>query len=189
MAGAKEAIIADFLKAFGQDVLQEAADELLGWQGAVFPAPATRLPIAEGDVSFGQLENTIVAKGHPEDVGREILQSGFTRAHRLTMHHPLRPPGLGWYLLKQVGCFQGRPELGSKQAGEGLDMHEKGVAGAQPALSVGGETATRNELMDVRMIHQVAGPRLQHPQQPDLPTHETRVSRQFLQRRRRGLEQ
>jgi hypothetical protein len=30
LAGAKEAIIADFLETSGQDVLQETADELLG---------------------------------------------------------------------------------------------------------------------------------------------------------------
>jgi hypothetical protein len=34
LTGGEEAVIADFLEAFGQDVLQEAADEFLGRQGA-----------------------------------------------------------------------------------------------------------------------------------------------------------
>jgi hypothetical protein len=33
LTGRKQAIIADFDKALGQNVLQEPADKLLGWQG------------------------------------------------------------------------------------------------------------------------------------------------------------
>jgi hypothetical protein len=48
--------------------------------------------------------------------------------------------------------LQGSPQLGSKEAGEGLDVDEEGVAGAEPGLPLSGEAAARDEIMDVGMI-------------------------------------
>jgi hypothetical protein len=44
----KKAIVADFDKALGQDVLEKAADELEGRQGTDLEFASVRSPVAEG---------------------------------------------------------------------------------------------------------------------------------------------
>ena len=48
VARAEEAIVTNFDKALGQDVLKEAADELLGGQGASSEFASVRGSVAEG---------------------------------------------------------------------------------------------------------------------------------------------
>jgi len=49
IAGAEQAVVPDFDKAFGQGVLQETADELLGGQGQVAAHFGFTVLIPEGD--------------------------------------------------------------------------------------------------------------------------------------------
>ena len=59
--GTEKAIIPDFDKAFGQDVLQEAAHELEGSQGAAFDFTGLGIFVAKGDLSIFQFENELIA--------------------------------------------------------------------------------------------------------------------------------
>ena len=68
-------------------------------------------------------------------------------------------------------------------------MNKEGIAGAEPGLPVSGQAAAGNEVMNVGMVGQIAGPGLQHPQQTDLTAEEARVVGQFLQSRCRSLKQ
>lgn len=181
LTGAKEAVVADFLKAFGQDVLQETTDELLGGEGAAFPMAGGPVAIAEGDLTVLKFKDAAVGKGNPEDIGGQILEGGLTRANRLAVNDPLLPPDLGGNLLDQPGLGQGGAELAPKQAGQGLDMNEEGIASAQPSLTIAGQTASGDEVMNMGMITQVAGPGLQHPQETDLPADKARIGGQSLQ--------
>jgi hypothetical protein len=79
---AKKAIVAHFDEAFGQDVLQEAADELLSGKGAGLKFAGVGGAVAEGHLPVGQLQDAVVADGHAKDVGGQILQGGPTGAHR-----------------------------------------------------------------------------------------------------------
>jgi hypothetical protein len=85
--------------------------------------------------------------------------------------------------------LQSGPELGSIQARQGFDVNQESITGTPPGVPIGGQTTAGNEVVDVRMKSQVAGPGLQHAQETDLPANEAGVSRQLLQRRRRSLKQ
>jgi len=77
-AGAEEAIVAHLDEAPGQDVLEEAADELLGRQGAGSERAGVGGAVAEGDPVMLDFQDAPVADGDAEDVGGEILE-GVTR--------------------------------------------------------------------------------------------------------------
>ena len=93
LARAEETVVADLLKTFGQDVLQEATDELLGGQATCFAVAAGAVAVAKGDLAVLEFEDTVVGESDAEDIRGQVLQSGLTRADRLTMDDPLLPPG------------------------------------------------------------------------------------------------
>ena len=138
LAGGEEAVVANFLEALGQEVLQEAADELLGGEGAGLPVAGGAVAVAKGDLTLVQFEDTVVGEGHPEDVRGQIVEGGLTGANRLAMDDPVLPPGRGWGLVKQLGLAQSGPELGSKEAGQGFDVDKKGITSRSPGLTIRG---------------------------------------------------
>src|SRR6266581_8750941 len=71
---AQPAIVAHTLKAAGQDVLQESADELHRRHGQDMPLLIFAGLIFETDLSFLFLEKALRAQRRPIDVGGEILE-------------------------------------------------------------------------------------------------------------------
>jgi hypothetical protein len=137
MSGAEQAVVAHFDKAWRQDVLQEAPDELLGRQGAGSGFVGVGLLIAKGDLVIFKVKQAVVAEGDAKDVGGQIFQSGLTVAHRLAMDDPSLSPDLGRNLLKQIGLMQFRSEFGPKEAGQGLDVNQEIGASGLPELAIG----------------------------------------------------
>ena len=74
IAGCQETVVAHFDKASGQHMLQKAMDEGLGREGAGTLLFGLTVLIAEGDLVILHLEDTLVAQGDAEDVGRQILE-------------------------------------------------------------------------------------------------------------------
>jgi hypothetical protein len=99
-------------------VLQEATDEFFGWKRAGPEFAGVGSAIAEGHSSFGQLEDAMVADGHPKDVGRQILQGCETIAHWLTMDDPSLPPDRRWDEVEEGSVAQGIAELGASDSGK-----------------------------------------------------------------------
>jgi len=95
MRGAEEAVISDLDKPFGQHMLQEATDELLGGDGTVPGFASVGVFVAKGDLTIGEFHNAVVADSHPQDIRRQVLQGSHPAADRLTMNHPVFAPGLG----------------------------------------------------------------------------------------------
>jgi len=84
----EEAVVTHFDEALGQDLLQKAADELLGGQGAGPEFAGVGSAVTERHLPAGQLSDAVVADGHPKDVRRQILQSTDAVAYRLAMNYP-----------------------------------------------------------------------------------------------------
>ena len=85
----KKAIVADFDKALGQDMLQEATDELCGREGTGLEFAGVGGSVAEGYSAVYQLEDAMVADGDAKDVRGQILQDGQAAAHRLAVDDPI----------------------------------------------------------------------------------------------------
>lgn len=125
IARTKQAIVADLDEAIGEHVLEEAADELLGTDGALFELISGGVFIRESDLASLQLAEAVVAEGDAKDVRGEILESFGARAHRLRVNHPIFTPDAGRYLSKKFSLLEGIAELGAEDAGEGNDWHQK----------------------------------------------------------------
>jgi len=69
--------MADFDEAFGQDVVQEAAQELDAIEGESARAIAADLAPAQGDAGIVDAQDALVGDGDLEDVGCEVLDAGF----------------------------------------------------------------------------------------------------------------
>jgi hypothetical protein len=98
--GAEDAVISNLDEPSGQDMLQKTTDELLSSKGANPGLPCAGFSVAEGDLSMGQLEDTLVTDGHPKYVGSQILQGSHAIANRLTMNDPIPLPGFWGYQSK-----------------------------------------------------------------------------------------
>jgi hypothetical protein len=73
LRGAEEAEIADLDEASGQNVLEEAVDELFSREGAELVLASIRRAVAKSDLVIFELDQAAVADGDPEDVRSEIL--------------------------------------------------------------------------------------------------------------------
>ncbi len=81
------------------------------------------------------------------------------------------------------------PHLAPEQFGQRFDVHQEAACGPESAGSIQGECASRHEVVNVRVVAQVARPGLQHTDHPDLPTQKARIGGELLQGRRRTPEE
>ena len=133
LARAEEAVIANLLKAFGQDMLQEAADELLGGEGAGFPVAGGAVTVAKGDLALLEFEDTVVGESDPEDIRGQILEGGLARADRLTMDDPVLSPDRGGNLVDQISLAKAARNLARKRRERGLTWTKKALRARRQA--------------------------------------------------------
>ena len=112
--------MADLLKAGGQDVLQEAAEELDRVEGHLPPAVRADSTIGERDLAVVAGDDPMVADGDAEDVRGEILQRSPAVAGGLRVDHPVATPHRGIGQVQQALAPQDVAELGAKEDRQGL---------------------------------------------------------------------
>ena len=93
LAVGEQAVVADAMEALGQDVDQEAADELVGGQRhrlvSARPVDAVVL-VSEGDAALVGLDEAVIRDGDAVGVARQIGEYGLGPAERLLgVDHPL----------------------------------------------------------------------------------------------------
>lgn len=129
--GGQEAGRADFLEAFGQDVLQETLHEAHdverhGRPGFLSRGFLSRF-VAERDLPLFQGDQSSVREGHAGNVGGQVFQGGASVPDRFAMHAPFFAPGLrrdlgeeGW--IRRV---QGVAKLRPEDLPQGRGGHQK----------------------------------------------------------------
>jgi len=100
MSRREKTVVAHLDEAVGQNVLQKAANEFFRGQRFRGEFLGVALAVLKGDVAIFHFEQAPVADGNAEDVGCEILEGAFARAHRFAMYHPRFVPGLRWHLCE-----------------------------------------------------------------------------------------
>jgi hypothetical protein len=102
----------------------------------------------------------VVAEGDAEDVGGEIFEGGLAATGGLTVHDPMLAPDGGRDRSEQRGLFQAIAELGAEDLAQSFDRKQKlGVLGWKP-LALGRKATGGNQIMDMWMIVEIAGPGL-----------------------------
>jgi len=87
-------------KTLGQDVLEEALEELGHRQGQMSDLLTLVVSIAEGHPTVRQRLQTRVAQGDAEDVAAQILEDFFSAPGVLGVNDPVLAPELGRDLVQ-----------------------------------------------------------------------------------------
>jgi hypothetical protein len=186
---AEETEIAHLDEAFGQDVLEEAVDELFGREGAERDLAGSGRAVAKGDLVVFEFYQAAVADGDSEDIGSQVLEGSAAVADRFAVDHPILLPDIGGDIVGEAGSLESMMEFGPKDFGEGLDWEQEMMVGREPGAVIGGQATGGDEIVNVRMVAQVASPGVQDTDQTELSPDKTGVLGQMLCRSRRGLKE
>ena len=102
-AGMQKAEVADFLKAIGQDMLEEPADKLDDVQVCGAEACTAHFPVGERDRVVREADDALVGDGDLEDIGGKGGEGGMAVVMGLRVDVPGDGPGLGIDLLQETG--------------------------------------------------------------------------------------
>jgi len=134
---AQEAVMPDLHEACGQDMLEEAPNELDDIEGELSHAVAVFLAVGESDGAIFDGHDSGVGDSHSEDIRCEVFQGCLTVADGLTVDVPGDVPDGGVYFIEQsLRCHRGF-ELCAIDWGQCSDRKIEGVAGRQPGFPVG----------------------------------------------------
>jgi hypothetical protein len=164
-AGAQEAEVAYLLEAAGQDVLQEAPEELHGLQAHAAPALGAALPVGEGDVIVLAGEDAMISDGDAEDVGGQVRQRRAAVADGLGVDHPVLRPDSRVDLLEQPGRPHRVAEASPEDPGERAVGDEEVRPSGHPDRTVGAGSAAGDDVVDVGVVFEGAAPGVEHAEE------------------------
>src|ERR1700678_4525329 len=191
VAVGEQSEVADLDQAGGQDMEQEAADELDSFEARDAAAVAMPgVPPAEAHLSVFEAEQPCVGDGDAMRVAGQILQHMFRSSEgRLGVDHPLCSAQGAKQSVKcawrcQFGQLAGEAEfaapvalleegeqLAAEHAAEHTHREEETASSAwDPTGVIESKSAGGNEAMQVWMMSQVLRPGVQHSKHPDART-------------------
>jgi hypothetical protein len=185
-----QSIVADFVEALGQHMLEKAADELIGGQGHAPPALVLGVLVAEAHLAFRDREETMVGQCDAVDIPPQVVQDLLSTLHRrFAIDHPSFGPDRFWQ--RQVGAFLMHQikKQAAKQLREGMDGHQVGRAGGPPLGPVGGDPTGWHQTVYMWMIDKGPSPGVEDAENADEPPDIMWVCGERDERLGRGSEQ
>ena len=176
--GSEQAVVTDFDEAFGQDVLKEAADKFLGGNGRESGLISGRILVGKSDLAILEGEDAAIADGDAKDVRSEVFEGGGACAYRLRVNDPIFAPDLRVKEMEEIALFEQVPELAAEEDRKRLDVNEEILPGLEPP-AIGGESASGGDVVNVRMIEEIARPGMEDADGADLASDEARIGSQF----------
>ena len=89
----EEAVVADALEAVGENMEEEAADELVGLEGDVLCLVVVlAVFVVEGDLAVADVENAVVGYGNAVGVPGQVVNNGLWAREWGTAVTPMSPP-------------------------------------------------------------------------------------------------
>jgi len=180
VGGGQQAVVTGFDEAFGQDVLKEAADKLFGGDGRESCPICGRVLVGECDLAIFEREDAAIADGDAKDVRSEVFDGGLARAYGLRVNDPIFAPNLRVKEMEEIALFERVPELGAEQDRERFDVNEEILSGCSPP-AIGGQSATGGDVVNVRMVKEIARPGMEDAAGADTAPDEARIGGQFEQ--------
>jgi len=155
--------VADFVKAFGQDMLQVAAHELVAGERAGLVATGLSILVAEGDVGVVEGDQAPVGDGDAKGVTGEIVEHRLLAlAPGLDVDDPALPPDVIGKFDVGIDRHQGFSEQAGRALGKGGFGEEKGRRCLMPGVAVRGQATSCDQAMDVRMIVEALRPAMEN---------------------------
>src|SRR5262245_17332009 len=178
--GSEQAVVTDLDEAFGQDVLKEGADNLLGGNGRESGPISGRILVGKSHLAILEGEDPAIADGDAKDVRSEVFEGGGACAYRLRVNDPIFAPDLLIKELEEIALFEQVPELGAEQDRERFDVNEEILSGCSPP-AIGGQSATGGDVVNVRMVKEIARPGMEDADGAETAPDEARIGGQFEQ--------
>jgi hypothetical protein len=160
-ASRKNAVMPDFAKTVRQNVQHEPSDKFhrRHSHGFLFVVVAVVSP-RESDIAGFQTQNTVIGHSDAVRVTTKVLNDlGGVFERRFTIDDPFAL--IQSRIKSQVCPFQEIEKFSSKLSCRHLDGEEELSFGTTP-LTVLGQSAARDDAMDMRVIHQVLAPSMQN---------------------------
>jgi hypothetical protein len=179
--GCPEPIVANLVNTAGQDMLEEPANELLGGKGERFWGPAIAIGVTECHGTCVDGDDSTVGDRDAMNVAGQVVQNGVGPLDGgLAVDDPvLRPDGRRDAKLWE-GVEHHVLEDATEDPGKGSDRQQVVLACRQP-LAFGGQTASGDEAVDMRMVGERSRPGMQDGQDTDQPADIVRVCRELDQ--------
>ena len=189
LSGAEQAIIADLLKAFGQNVLQEAMNEGEWRQLSELPFAGGGVLAAEHDVLVVNGNDSAVGDGDAEEIAGKVEQGLVAGADGFAVYDPVFVPDQGRDQVEQAGPLQVVAELGSEDGGDQFNPDQELFSCRPPLAAVRAQTAGRDQVMDMGVIAAGPVPGVEDAGHGDLAADKARVAGQGFDGGGRGFEQ
>ena len=205
----QEAKVSDADEPAGDDMEQEAANELLGVQRHHLHAVAVGVVLpAEAHAPVVEAEEPVVGEGHAVGVAAEVLEDLLGAGEGpLGVHDPVGLPELIEPRREGVGLGEGggrsgegeralregAPEgvevLAPEDLGEGADGEEKSRRGGDPARPIGGEGAPRDDTVQMNVLREVLPPGVQDRRAAEVTAEVARIAAKGGERGGDGVEE
>ena len=158
-----ETEVADFVKSFGEDMLQIAPHELLAGEGAGFVAAGLSILVAEGDAGLVESDQATIGDGDAEGIAGEIIEHGLLAlTPGLDMDHPALVKDMRWQLEAGADFLQAVAKQSCHAFGKGSFGEQKGRAGLMPGGAILGQAAGGDQAMDMGVIIEPLRPTMEN---------------------------
>ena len=196
IAVGEQAEVADLDEARGQDVKQEAADELDRIEGHDLDAVVVfGVAPAKAHLAVNEIEKPAVGDGDAVGIAGQVLQHMLGSAEGWLgiddPFHGTQPPQQGVELTRvgEVGygaeatefsflisLLEEGQHLAPEQAAEYAHRQEEAGSAGDPAGMIEGESTGGDQAMQVRMVAQVLAPGMEYGKHPDACAEMARIS-------------
>jgi hypothetical protein len=183
---------ADAMQAARGDMLEEAAQELVGGQGHVLAEAVAVAAVGEGDGALVAGGDGLVAESSTMDVASEVVEHDGGARDGLGEDDPALVPGdVGQAQLGDRSAGE-REEATAEAFGQRVNVHEEGLFARrrlQPSPTIGSEAATGHEQVDVRVPLEGASPGVEDGERADVTTEPARIGAERREGVERGAEE
>jgi len=143
-SGGSQTVVANFGKAFGQDMLEETSQELCLWQSQTLDLLGAVIAIAESDLAVFKAFQARVDDSDAKDVAPQVFKDFVAAAGVLRVHDPLfvLAPDSWSNRCGQAGAPEAIPHFSAKDLRQGMNGHQElGIFRFEPLLSIGTQAA------------------------------------------------
>ncbi len=192
LGGVQQTEGADAVQAAQGDMLEEAAQKLVGGQGHVLADAVTAVSVGEGDGASVAGGDGLVAESSAMDVASEVVEhggrasDGFGEDDPALVPRDRRQPEGGHGPACEV------EEAAAETLGQCGLGHEEGLIAMgrnEPGPTIGSEAARGHEQVDVRVPLESASPGVEDGERADVSAEPVRVGTQCGERVERGAEE
>jgi hypothetical protein len=188
MGGTEEPVVSDFDKAFRKNMLKESANELESGKSGAFGLTGVGILVFKSNLVILDIEDAFIGKGNPVDIRSKVFEGVFAIADLFRVDAPILLPNLFFDLVKERGFFEFICELSAEYSGESFGGDQEVLGGGEPFFAIFRDATPRDEIMEMRVVREIARPGMEDPHHPNETADESGIFGELEQSLRGGFE-